>query len=79
VRAAVTVSGALGTGAEVYVVDGSWRMAEDVCPTEPVDGEVAIRGDRRHTVLLDGHQSCDGCARWTVGGRSGSLHCGLAW
>jgi len=62
-------------GDEPTAVEGAWRVDEQACELEPVDGIFAAHFAQRQTLELDGAVSCDGCAAWTVQGVDAPAWC----
>lgn len=73
----VTVSGVVAPGAPI-AVEGSWRVDQRICATEPMDGVFALDDGQRHDLTLDGAVACDACAEWVVQGRAVSPFCDVA-
>ena len=72
-----TVSGAVGLPEGLVSIEGTWRIDDLTCPSEPVTGSFAMRTDQGHAIEMDGERSCDGCAAWMLQGIEITPFCGF--
>ena len=72
----LSVSGMIITDAPV-MVDGTWHVDPNICPTEPSEGILAVQQTERYDMRMDGSTDCDGCATWKTQGRGTGTFCTL--
>lgn len=72
----LSVSGMILTDGPV-MIDGTWHVDPQTCPTEPSEGILAIQQTERYDIRMDGADSCDGCAGWSTQGQLMGTFCNL--
>ncbi|MDP6932309.1 MAG: hypothetical protein QGG40_05300 [Myxococcota bacterium] len=71
-----SVTGVVGDAEDAPIsVEGAWSVDVDTCDSEPASGTFSVRQGDLHALELDGANTCDTCADWTVQGLEVARFC----